>query len=1102
MIKSIFSKAIIRKVFSEMVRSLGGRVYVWDGLDQLIWDSDHGLDIEENPIENLVVNESQLTRLPLIVGRETIGYIASIGTTFDHLQLLKDWLDFSLAQEWQKQAITRDALEKYEEINFLYDISQSMAYCLNIREVGTLVIEEINRLLPFSQATILLLNKNSGVLERIPEVDAIIHAGQTDTLPNAVSTEDGIIGIVMNTGRAELVNEVDKDQRYLLYKFHHQSLAKSILCVPLKTRQRVIGVIYLDALTSYAYTAKDMTMVLALSFQAALSMENVQFYHQQVILEQERNTLAEQMRSDYARELEKSVDARTKEFYQELEERQRAVAILRSQNFILEKIVTNNSLKQILSTILEFVELYADGALGCVMLVEIDDQQRRVLRSIAAPSIPETYSKAVDGMLIGPDIGSCGNAAYWGKLTITPDISIDPKWTDVRSIALSHGLRACWSRPIFTTGGEVLGTLAFYYQTPRSPTAAEFDLLERAGHLAQIAIERNLAEKRLRQAKEKAEVASRAKSEFLANMGHDLRTPLNAILGFTQLLLQEEINPKQIEHLHIINRSGEHLLDMINDILEVSKLEAGRLNVRLSPFNLQAMLANLKAKFLPTAQVKQIYLRLEVDPKVPRYIISDQEKLQKSLTNLLDNALKFTELGGVTLRVNFIDISADGTDSSQTNLEHPNKDHNYYQLEFTVEDTGIGIAPEAINDLFDVFTRSRVKEGGTGLGLAISRRFIDLLGGKLEVQSQFGAGASFYFQIQIQLAGTHAESVTDDDHNNGHTSDELVLDQMIDPVNNYPLELPTIPSSAIIESEQYDIASHRQPTYAELSTPSLPSLADLRSVDPNWLREVHHATMQINGNRVNQLLEQLSHENVLLSNQIKALVNGFRFDLLLKIFNDFFSDPSYENLTTAGIVSPEDGVSQLEVSNSELENVSLDLSPADFSRISQARESKEVLLTMSAPSYESLEDQSNQDKPPIISSESILIVEPSLVHRHLLQKMLEYLGYQTKAVTSLKEGFEILLAETMIITFVDLEQLINYPDALTDMTIMHPEMLLVGLSNLSLTELKQCHAERIKNDSSILAMFDSLNDYLIKPINLQKITNLMNQWQPLLKPHA
>ncbi|MFN5856860.1 MAG: GAF domain-containing protein [Pseudanabaenaceae cyanobacterium] len=1083
MIKQVFSKAVLEKVFTEMIMAFGGQVYVWNALEQMIWDSVHGLRREGTPIEELIPNYQQIPRLPLVMGRESLGYIAASGAAINHLNLLRDWLNFTVTQEWQKQAITQDALEKYEEINFLYDISQAMACCLTIQEVGTLVIDEINRLLPFSQAAILLLNKSRGVLERIPHVNTVIHEGHQDDLPKDVSTDDGIIGMVMNTGRAELVNDVEQDQRYLLYRFHHQSLAKSMLCVPLKTRQRVMGVIYLDALTTNAYTAKDMTMLLALSFQAALSIENVQFYHQQIILEQERNTLAEQLRSDYARELEKSVDARTKEFYEELEERQRAVAILRSQNFILEKIAANHSLKQVLTTILEFVELYADGAFGCVMLVETDQEQRRILRSIAAPSIPDTYCKAVDGMLVGPDIGACGNSAYWGKLTVTADISIDPKWNEVRAIALSHGLRACWSKPIFTTGGEVLGTIAFYYQTPRSPTAQEFDLLARAGHLAQIAIERNLAEKHLRQAKEKAEVASRAKSEFLANMGHDLRTPLNAILGFTQLLLQEEGNPHQLEQLEIINRSGEHLLAMINDILEVSKLEAGKLNVRLGNFNLRDMLANLKEIFLPTAQRKQIYLDFQIEDQVPEYVISDQEKLQKSLVNLLDNALKFTDIGGVTLWVSFI-RNPDELNNCDLWEE---SDYQYHQLEFKVSDTGIGIAPSEINDLFDVFNRTRVKEGGTGLGLAISRRFIDLLGGKIAVQSQVGVGTLFHFQIKIQLAEPNLEGIDESipSHNSAdNVSSSQILnnsldDSLHDSLSNHS---PSSAPASVSESEKHGVYAHTAPNYHSNVMPVLPSFTDLGIVDPHWLQEVYRATMQINGNRVNQLLDQLGGNHSLLTGQIRALVNGFRFDLLLKTFNDFFdASGRTQPQNTSASITAEPVITKIETP----EPIGSTRTPPlhHFPREKTSKSSLNGLLKVSAE-----------------SNGSVLIIEPSLVHRHLLQKSLEHFGYKTKSVSNLTEGKNILPTETMLVSFIDLDQLVSNPGFLLDINEEYPEMLLVGLSNLPLVELKQYYSEKTSDDSSISTMFNSLNDYLIKPISLEKVTDLIEQWQPLLKP--
>ncbi len=247
--------------------------------------------------------------------------------------------------------------------------------------------------------------------------------------------------------------------------------------------------------------------------------------------------------------------------------------------------------------------------------------------------------------------------------------------------------------------------------------------------------ERQKAEKELRKAIFAADKANQAKTEFLASMSHELRTPLNAILGFTQIMSRDSsLSLDRQETLNIINRSGEHLLTLINDILEMSKIEAGRSTLTSSSFDLYCFLKNLEDMFSLKAKTKGLNLIVKLDKNVPQYIKTDRGKLRQILINLVGNGLKFTEKGEITLQV-----------KAKLNRE-------LYQLYFEVEDTGPGIAPEEINKLFKVFSQTetgRKSQQGTGLGLAISQKFVQLMGGKIEVNSIVGKGTKFSFNIQV-----------------------------------------------------------------------------------------------------------------------------------------------------------------------------------------------------------------------------------------------------------------------------------------------------------------------------------------------------------------
>lgn len=306
-------------------------------------------------------------------------------------------------------------------------------------------------------------------------------------------------------------------------------------------------------------------------------------------------------------------------------------------------------------------------------------------------------------------------------------------------------------------------------------------------------LERKLAETALQKAVVAADTANRAKSEFLSSMSHELRTPLNAILGFSQVMVRDSsLNNQHQQHLEIINRAGEHLLSLINDILEMSKIEAGRSQLIESSFNLMRLLKTLEEMFRLKAKSKKLQLNLEVVDGVPHFVNGDEGKLRQILINLVGNAIKFTKTGSVTLRVKMkveeslavetaaiqtkpayagseslaVETAATETkpacagsnQSAQADFDCVDANSirpEFSRFQFEIEDTGPGIAAEEMNKLFEPFEQTKTgmkSQQGTGLGLPISRKFVQMMGGDISVSSTPDLGSKFAFDIQISLA--------------------------------------------------------------------------------------------------------------------------------------------------------------------------------------------------------------------------------------------------------------------------------------------------------------------------------------------------------------
>jgi signal transduction histidine kinase len=304
----------------------------------------------------------------------------------------------------------------------------------------------------------------------------------------------------------------------------------------------------------------------------------------------------------------------------------------------------------------------------------------------------------------------------------------------VRQAAVATGMKACIVAPMLWED-KGIGSIFVSRDYTGPFSDKEIALLKTFADQAVIAIQNARLFREIEEKSRQLEIANKHKSEFLANMSHELRTPLNAIIGFSEVLQEKlfgDVNEKQEDYLRDIYTSGKHLLGLINDILDLSKVEAGRMELDLAAFDVASALSNAMTLVRERAQRHNVALRMDCAPALGQ-VTADERKVKQILVNLLTNAVKFTPDGG---RVDV--IARRGSDA----------------IEIAVRDTGIGIAPEDHEAVFEEFRQVgrhyTNKQEGTGLGLTLTRRFVELHGGRIWVESELGKGATFTFTIPVK----------------------------------------------------------------------------------------------------------------------------------------------------------------------------------------------------------------------------------------------------------------------------------------------------------------------------------------------------------------
>jgi signal transduction histidine kinase/DNA-binding response OmpR family regulator/HAMP domain-containing protein len=523
-----------------------------------------------------------------------------------------------------------------------------------------------------------------------------IHTVNSEAMPLGRASAGGR---VIETHRVVHIVDVLADPEYAFEEAQSRVGFRTVLGVPMLREGVLIGMIILHRKIVQPFTEKQIELVTTFADQAVIAIENVRLFQE--------------------------VQERTRELARSVEELQALGAISQAVNSTLD-------LQEVLTTIVAHAAQLSGTEGGAIY--EYDDAAR-LFELRATHGMSAELIEAVQGAQIHMGETVIGQAAARREAVQVADLHAESDYP-VRAELERAGFRALLAVPLLREE-QIVGALVVRRRTPGEFPKATVDLLQTFAAQSVLAIQNARLFQEIEDKSRQLEIASQHKSEFLANMSHELRTPLNAIIGFSEVLIERlfgELNEKQDEYLQDILSSGRHLLSLINDILDLSKVEAGRMELEQGTFALPEALENGLTMIKERASRHGVQLTLDVDPRLG-LIEADERKVKQVVFNLLSNAIKFTPDGGQ------VAVTARLADD---------------EIEIAVRDTGIGIAPEDQARIFEEFQQARHQvtktREGTGLGLALTQKFVELHGGRIWVESEVGVGSTFTFTLPLRGA--------------------------------------------------------------------------------------------------------------------------------------------------------------------------------------------------------------------------------------------------------------------------------------------------------------------------------------------------------------